>query len=72
MTDAQSTALKKAKEILDEHFESYIVTVKAEVDDGGDIHPSFWHGGFAAAYGLAHLSIDNMRNHEREDDEKMD
>lgn len=68
MTPAQNEALNKAKGILDEHFESYVVTVKAEVDDGGDIHPSFWHGGFAAAFGLAYLTIENMQNHERTDD----
>lgn len=72
MTTAQEEAIKQVKEILSEHFESAVITVQAEVDDAGDQHPTYWHGGFAAAFGLAYIAIENMTIHRREGEDDED
>jgi len=61
MTQAQEDAVAEVKKILGEQFDAYLLVVKAEYDDTGDQHPTFWDGGFANALGLAHIAIDDLR-----------
>ena len=52
MTDAQLDAITKAKEILSEHFEGYVIVVQADEGDKEESNQTFWDGGYALAWGL--------------------
>ena len=61
LNQAQLDAVERARQILDEHFEAYVLTVRAEIGDKAETHPTFWNGGYSIAYGMAHMAIDDMR-----------
>lgn len=56
MTAPQEEAVARCKEILNEHFEGWLLVLQAEVDDTKDHYPAFWNGGYATALGLAHIA----------------
>ena len=62
MSEAQKDALKKAFDILDEHFEASLMVVAFETSDHTDGFKLARHGGFAAAIGLARYAEYLLRN----------
>jgi hypothetical protein len=57
LTDAQTDARKKAIELLQEHFEHYVVIVETQLDAPGSEHDqsTYWcgaHQGHSASLGL--------------------
>ncbi len=70
MTDAQEDAIKKAREILNEHFEAWALCLQCEaVEDKTDHFPVAWHGGAATAIGLFRLGqLDAEQEKDREEE----
>ena len=59
MTPAQDEALKKAWDLLSEHFEHVLLVVDFEVVSG-DAHECWWHGGALTAIGMAEFAKDRL------------
>ena len=59
-TPAQEEALRKAYDLLGEHFDRVVMIVDTEVDgqtsDPGDATDITWKGGFMAAMGMIHYA----------------
>lgn len=74
LTPAQEEALKKAWDILGEHFDRVLLVVDTETPQGQqDAHAVFWQGGALPAIGMAsyahqRLLERNNRNHEPTDE----
>lgn len=60
MTDAQTEALDKIRDIIREHFESGIVVVEGEEE-----RELQWHGGITTAIGLCNVASDRLMMHVR-------
>lgn len=60
LTKPQRDALKRAWDILTEHFDRVLLVVDADLDseDGPlrDYHQCFWHGGSMSAIGLSEFA----------------
>jgi len=52
-TPSQDDAVKKAWDLISEHFDRALLVVDVECEDGDDGHQVFWHGGFLAGLGAA-------------------
>lgn len=55
MTQAQQDAVKRAGDIILEHFDSGVLIVEASMDDG-DERELWWHGGLSSAVGLTTIA----------------
>lgn len=63
LSQCQTDALDKVKELLDEHFEAWVLVWEAEVDDRTEHSNVGWFGGHSRALGLLVLGQDVLRNH---------
>ena len=53
LTQAQDDAIKKAWDLLTEHFDRVLVVVDTETPEREDGHEVWWHGGYLAGLGAA-------------------
>lgn len=67
MTENQVDALKKAHELLSEHFEAYILTVDAGVTDATSTQETQWYGGYARCVGLNTIGKSHLETQTTED-----
>jgi hypothetical protein len=56
MTQAQRDILAQVKELMNEHFDSWILQFQTENDDKTDTVDTMWHGGYATAIGLCRIA----------------
>lgn len=66
MTAAQQDAIKKAWDLLSEHFERCLLVVDWDIDapngESETAHTGYWHGGSIAAVGLAEFAKQRLLN----------
>jgi len=59
MTEVQRAAIRKAWDILCEHFDRVLLVVDFEIEHEGrltDEHLGYWHGGSMSAIGMAEFA----------------
>ena len=56
MTPSEQGAIDEAKDVLKLHFDSFIITVRASTEDGGDRVISQWYGALSDVVGMNHIT----------------
>lgn len=70
MTEAQDAAIKKAWDILTEHFDRVLVVVDFELSEcKADAHECWWHGGSLSSVGMAMFAQTTILNSKHRDND---
>lgn len=72
MTDAQRDVLAKIRELMNEHFDSWVLSFQTENTDHTDILDVMWHGGFATALGLTRFADDEILTRQKQKHQETD
>lgn len=70
MNPAQQEAIKKAWDLLTEHFDEVLLVANWELETSKcDGHECWWHGGALSALGMASFAHDRLLHHKAPDNE---